>query len=92
MFKLPNEVLEDELASDDDDEDVSSDEEDDMDFVEYFVEGEEYDKFNVWKKKHASDRLFPDSVLPAGPYSGLVRFSISRDATGQLNIQFSLAN
>jgi hypothetical protein len=81
----------DDLAGNDEIEDaVSSDDEaDDMDFVEYFVEGEEYDKFNIWRRKHASGRLFPDSVFPAGPYSGIVRFSITRNKAGELGMDYA---
>ena len=81
----------DELASEDeeimDEVDSDYDSEDEV-FVEYVIEGKEYDEYSGWKKKFASRRFNPDSALPPGTYSGAVNFHCSFDTDGGVKINY----
>ena len=78
QMKFWNDLLtmDDSDQEEEEEEEYDSEDEDEDELIsEFIIDGSDYDKYNHWKKKHATKRINENSCLPSGTYSGTVVYT-----------------
>ena len=69
-------TMDDSDQEEEEEEEYDSEDEDEDELIsEFIIDGSDYDKYNHWKKKHATKRINENSCLPSGTYSGTVVYT-----------------